>query len=406
MPAIEQLPDDLKALARRNALELSDARWRYDVDRLIEVVERTATAASGPVRSATAGARPGGWRPTPRQRRGALAAGAGVLVAGAAAFALLGGGGCDDPGRAAPPPPLDPQKREPRRSRIDITHKGVLARPNALTIAAGDVWALSNSEGAISLYDAATGDPGGREKVGDGASSLAAGFGLVWVTKESTRSVLRINAKTHRRVPGGAIEVGRPGRNVAVVAGARAVWVGVRNSTQEDLSPESVVRIDPSSSEQQEITVPGGVQDIAVGAGAVWVSNRFSSTVTRIRTSTRRQDVVPVGAKPKGIAVGEGAVWVASAGEDMITRINPRSLETKKIPLQAIPERVAVGGGSVWVTAKEAGRLIRIDAKTREVLERIDTGSRPYALDITRGRAVWLTVLDDDGLQRVRFYRR
>jgi len=352
-----------------------------------------------------AGAHPGGWRPAPRQRRNGLLAGAGGLVAGAAAFALLGGS--DDPGTAAPPPPpAAAQQREQRPSKIDITRKGVLARPNALTIAAGDVWALSNREGAISLYDAATGDPDGRQDVGDGASSLAAGFNSVWVAKESTSTVLRINAKTHRRVRGGAIQVARAGRNVAVATGAGAVWVGVRNRSREDHSPEAVVRIDPRTGDQRVITVQRGVQDIAVGAGAVWVSNRFSSTVTRIRTSDGRQDPVAVGAGPKGIAVGERAVWVASAGEDKITRINPRSLQTRNIPLQAIPERVTVGGGSVWVTAKEAGRLIRIDAKTRDVLERIDTGSRPYALDITRGRAVWLTVLDDDGLQRVRFYRR
>jgi streptogramin lyase len=183
------------------------------------------------------------------------------------------------------------------------------------------------------------------------------------------------------------------------------VWVGVRNRSLADRTPESVVRIDPRTGEQRQIAVEGGVQDIAVGAGAVWVTNRFGSTVTRIRTSDGAIRRVRVGAGPRGIAVGEGAVWVAAAGDDEITRINPRSLQTRSIPLKAIPERVTVGGGSVWVTAKEAGRLIRIDAGTRKVLERIDTGSRPYALDITRGRAVWITVLDDDGIQRVRFYR-
>ncbi|MGH2942712.1 MAG: hypothetical protein ACRDLN_08070, partial [Solirubrobacteraceae bacterium] len=83
-----------------------------------------------------------------------------------------------------------------------------------------------------------------------------------------------------------------------------------------------------------------------------------------------------------------------------------RRLTTTPVPLQAIPERVTVGGGSVWVTAKEAGRLIRIDARTHRVTERIETGLRPYALDVTRGRAVWLTLLDGNGVQRVRFHRR
>jgi streptogramin lyase len=407
MPATEQLPDDLKPLARRNALELSDARWRYDADRLTEVVERAATAASGPVHGATTAARPGGWRPTPRQRRGGLAAGAAVLVAGVAIILLgTGGGHSGDDTQASRSSSPRPGARGLAPAKVDITRSGVLARPNALTIAAGDVWALSNRDGAVALADAVTGNSNGRLDVGDGASSLAAGFNSVWITKESTSSVLRIDAKTHQRVPGGAIRITHPGRNVAVATGAGAVWVAVRNTLPEDHSPESVVRIDPDSGQQRDIPVERGVQDLAVGAGAVWVTNRFSSTVTRIRPGTGRTDPpVPVGAGPKGIAVGEGAVWVAAAGDDEITRVNPRSLETTSIPLQAIPERVTVGGGSVWVTAKEAGRLIRIDARTRKVLQRIDTASRPYALDVTRGRAVWLTVLDANGLQRVRFHR-
>ncbi|MBA3738106.1 MAG: glycosyltransferase [Actinobacteria bacterium] len=255
------------------------------------------------------------------------------------------------------------------------------------------------------LVDADTGEPRARLNVGKSASSLAAGFNSVWVTKAKTRTVFRYNARSHRRVAGGSVEIARPGQNIAVVTGARAVWVGVRNDDPDDRSAETVVRIDPSARTQQPIQVAGGVQDLAVGEGAVWVSNRFGSTVTRIRVSDGRQDVVRVGAGPKGIAVGEGAVWVASSGADEITRINPRSLEKKSIALGAIPERVTVGGGSIWVTAKEAGRLIRIDARTRKVLERIDTGPRPYALDVTRGRAVWLTILDANGLQRVRFHR-
>jgi len=40
MPAPDDLPEALVPLASRNALELSDARWSYDVGRLIDVVER------------------------------------------------------------------------------------------------------------------------------------------------------------------------------------------------------------------------------------------------------------------------------------------------------------------------------------------------------------------------------
>lgn len=39
MPRPEDLPPDLAKLARRNAIELSDARWAFDVDRLIQTIQ-------------------------------------------------------------------------------------------------------------------------------------------------------------------------------------------------------------------------------------------------------------------------------------------------------------------------------------------------------------------------------
>ena len=40
MPSLQDLPDDLAKLAYRNAIELSDVRWRYDVDQLIRQMDR------------------------------------------------------------------------------------------------------------------------------------------------------------------------------------------------------------------------------------------------------------------------------------------------------------------------------------------------------------------------------
>ena len=41
MPVAEDLPADLKALARRNALELTDKRWDYDISQLVATLRRT-----------------------------------------------------------------------------------------------------------------------------------------------------------------------------------------------------------------------------------------------------------------------------------------------------------------------------------------------------------------------------
>jgi hypothetical protein len=54
IPAAEELPEDLQALHRRNAIELSDTRWEYDVKRLgdalakqLGLAETTTSAAAG-----------------------------------------------------------------------------------------------------------------------------------------------------------------------------------------------------------------------------------------------------------------------------------------------------------------------------------------------------------------------
>jgi hypothetical protein len=89
MPEPDDLPSDLRALARRNALELSDARWRYDIGRLLTALEdRVAEtrawepAPEPPAPPAPpAPPSPARARPTPRVLLEA------ALVAGATGFA-------------------------------------------------------------------------------------------------------------------------------------------------------------------------------------------------------------------------------------------------------------------------------------------------------------------------------
>ena len=49
MPRSDQLPSELRGLTRRQACELSDARWRYDVGQLIATLERALNLAAAPV---------------------------------------------------------------------------------------------------------------------------------------------------------------------------------------------------------------------------------------------------------------------------------------------------------------------------------------------------------------------
>jgi hypothetical protein len=77
MPAERDLPDDLKPFARRQAHELSDSRWDYDVEKLSGVVQAALDGDTKPQGSGT---------PSPRRRW--LAPGAVVLAL--AAIAAVG----------------------------------------------------------------------------------------------------------------------------------------------------------------------------------------------------------------------------------------------------------------------------------------------------------------------------
>ncbi len=46
MPRRDQLPEPLANLTRRNAIEVSDARWKYDADRLIKTIEEVSSLES------------------------------------------------------------------------------------------------------------------------------------------------------------------------------------------------------------------------------------------------------------------------------------------------------------------------------------------------------------------------
>jgi hypothetical protein len=107
MPRAEQLPEELRPITRRNAMELSDGRWRYDVGRLNETLEELlagltgfpaqrqaepATPAPGfatPVPASAAPATPSASEPPPRSYAFPVAARLvleGILVAAVAAF--------------------------------------------------------------------------------------------------------------------------------------------------------------------------------------------------------------------------------------------------------------------------------------------------------------------------------
>jgi len=359
------------------------------------------TVAAETVRDARPAATPAHRRGAAVPRRGAIVAGVCALAAAAVLAVLVLPGSGDDDTPAKTTAGATPGGDAGRRASVAGKPMHGVESPLSLTSTGGTVWVGGRSR-SLALYDAGTGvRVQTRPDVGTGAHVVATGPGSVWVLNATTNELLRVDAKTGRRAANAPGRIATTGQALVLAAGDGAVWAGVRAASARD---DYVLRVDAGDGGRRAIPVPGGVQDLAISGRTLWVTNRAASTVTRISTSTlQATKVIPVGDNPKGVAIGSGAVWVASAGDDALTRIDLGDLKTSEIALKATPDRVAVGGGAVWVTSRAAGRLLRIDTKTRRLRESIATGYDPYALDVVGGDRVWIGLVRENAVQRVRF---
>jgi YVTN family beta-propeller protein len=185
---------------------------------------------------------------------------------------------------------------------------------------------------------------------------------------------------------------------VGVAGGERGVWVGMRGN------PGLAVRVSPSQRRiVANVALEDGLQDLAVGRGAVWVLGRRSNTVTRVDVRTGAKQVINVGKEPAGVAVGPNAVWVTNSGDDTVTRIDAGSLVTRVIGVGDGPGRIAVGADAVWVANRNDSTLTRIDPDTsRGVGDPVEVGANPFGLDVS-GHQVWVTSPPDGTVQRIDF---
>ncbi len=327
----------------------------------------------------------------------ALAAAPVVALAVVAALALSGGGeGGEQSGGGATGTASTDGDGVTRAGRVAQTIQ-VDGRPNGVAAVGDLVWVLRGRSRRLTALDAQTGRRAGRRPVaGDLPANVSAGHGRLWVAIQRPPSVAEIRHRSGRRV--GAIPMPVRGAVIAVAAGEGGVWVGVRSS------PGLLFRIDPTTREiVKRVEIADGVQDIAVGAGAIWVVGRTADTVTRVDVGTGRQTAINVGANPAGVAVGEGGAWVTNNADDTVTRIDPGSLVTRVIGVGDAPYRVATGGGAVWVANRNDSTLTRLDPETnRPVGDPVEVRSNPFALDV-RGRSVWVTSPPDGTVQRIEF---
>jgi YVTN family beta-propeller protein len=276
-------------------------------------------------------------------------------------------------------------------------------RPNGVAIARGSAYVTLPRSRRLARVDLESFERrSGGPQVPRGSLDVDAGFGALWVTSASdTERLTRIDLDTGRR----RINPLPDGTPVAVDTGERAVWVGLRGARLRAFPPSRVVRIDAQTGRVvREVEIPRGVQDLAVGRDAVWITNRASDTVTRLDVATGELELVPVGRAPSGVALGGGAVWVANEESSTVTRIDARDLrDTAAIGVEGNPRGIAYGGASTWVAGFTTSSLVRIPAETaRPAGDPEELALNPTKLTVSRG-AVYVVSPAGGELQRLRF---
>jgi streptogramin lyase len=317
-------------------------------------------------------------RARPRVLPWALA-GVGVLVVAALAVALLSGGGDDGGGGGG-------------GGSGDTIEVG--SGPVDLTAAAGAVWTSNQTTGDISKVDPAERKQVDTIKISKDArlSSITAGFDSLWVLNVQSEKLLRISPVTKDMTP-----IQLDGRPSGVGTGGGRVWVTLRTD------PAQLVEIDPSSNEVVDsFEVPKDPEDVRFALDAVWVTSDSTNSITKMRPGNPPTQI-PIGATSDDMAVGAGKVWVTNRRENAITRIDLRQ-PSKNTRMRAgrRPEGVAADDSNVWVVNQDDNTVTRFDAHSPfKQLERYKVGLQPNDVVVDEAGVAWVVNQGDNTLSRL-----
>lgn len=279
------------------------------------------------------------------------------------------------------------------RSGRVIGQAPVGTRPGAVTFGSGSLWVANLDDQTISRIDPRTLRTLRTIPVPQSPTSLAAASHGVWVVESDVNP----DQNTPSSVLVGRVDpeydtIDKTARIDNVITDGPASVSAVGDSVWVAPSTGLLTRLDASTGAvEQELDPNASPDGIALGEGAVWLTDTEADTVVRV-DPTGVLTPIPVGNAPTAIAVGGGGVWVVDSFDDTVVRIDPgtRSV-TATIAVGSSPSAVAFGAGSVWVANGGDGTITRIDPDTDRVVATIAVGGSPQGLTVADGK-VWVAV--------------
>jgi YVTN family beta-propeller protein len=267
------------------------------------------------------------------------------------------------------------------------------AAPADVVVSDGAVWVANATGGTVSRVDPATNTVTTTIQVGRNPVRLAAGFGSVWVANQTGQTVTRLAASTGRLQATIPVPSHVSVEDLAV--GAGAVWVrgGVR-----------LWRLDPATDTMVDRTgdweVDGGM---AVADGFLWLSGTAPSAVgqlVRVDPATIRVTGRFATQGDGALAVGAGSIWQAGIASQAIYRLDPTSgRRLAQIPVGVVAKYLTAEDGSLWASS-DSGRVTRIDMATNTVTGTFQVAGPAPAVTLGNG-AVWIVDTAHAALLRI-----
>jgi len=218
-------------------------------------------------------------------------------------------------------------------------------------------------------------------------TDIALGEGALWVISQSGRTVNRVDTATRAVTP-----IGLPASPTGMAIGGGSVWITAGFGTAG--GGGSLLRVALNSDTlEPSIALGDGVEGVAVGDGAVFVTNRVRNTLTRIDLTTRVvSGEIELGQQPQAVAAAEGSIWVANVIDRTIWRIDPLSLtKTGETTLSAPPHDLALCQGRLWVTSTLDNSLTVIDMATNALQQTLPMPGPPRGVACGPD-AVWIAL--------------
>jgi DNA-binding SARP family transcriptional activator len=293
---------------------------------------------------------------------------------------------------------------------------------------AGTVFARGND---VAVVEPQTNKVIARVRVGSSPTLIREGDGSVWVADEDEQTVTQIDPKRRRVVR--TIGIGFRPDDLAARDGAvwafdkeggileklpyeeisdrfeRRGFAGFDGMAVDDEAVwlsggKRLIRVDPETGRiVKRADVPGDLNGVAVGAGAVWAVSGPAATVLRIDPHTAAvTDRIAIVTRPSvltphpiGIAADGEFVWVLNGNTATVTKIDPElHVVVAMLPLRVGRGSIglAAGQGAAWVSNEYDGTVTRIDAET-DAMTSITVAPHDRPTDITvAGGLVWVSV--------------